>query len=206
MTTTAASTMLVMDANNVAVSAGRYFLGDPCYPFPNTGPDEPRWRELLRSCAFFDANSDARTEAKYGPWTGPPGPVGTVIHEGIAYPVVAFSTYGGDGGFKGSDGFEYGVDAGLIGLVPMTLIEALDKDYTEEWLAGCGTILDTDIGFVAATDGAGVLTFDTIVINTRDDADDTETSECFRCGDPMPYGYCESRGCDDEEDEEDEED
>lgn len=203
MTTSVAATMLVMDANNVAVSAGHYFLGDPCYPFPNTGPDEPRWIELLRSCGYFDSNPSASDEARYGPWTGTPGPVGTVTVNGVGYPVVAFSTYRGDGGFKGSDGFEYGVDAGMIGLVPVALIEALGRDYTDEWLATCGTILDADIGFVAETDGNGVMTFGTITINTRDDAQE-ETPECFRCGYPMPYGYCESISCQpDEDDDED---
>lgn len=201
MTTTTPATMLVLDANHVAVSAGRYYLGDPCYPFPNDGPDNHLWMELLRSCAFFSATPDAHAEARFGPWTGTPGPVGVVTLNGVTYPIVSFSTAHGDGGYMGTDGFEYGVDAGQIGLVPMALVEALNTDLV--WLAGCGTIIDTNIGFMAETDGNGRLTFDTVAINTSDDPDD-EDNECFACGYPMPGGYCERRGCTNNADEDDE--
>ena len=43
--------------------------------------------------------------------------------------MLAFGTAHGDGTFRGSNGFLYGVDAGLIGLVP---VSASDRDLNTE--------------------------------------------------------------------------
>lgn len=74
----------------VVVPAGTYLLGDPCYSIE--GDD---WDTVLNTTNFFE------TEGKL--------PDGRFV--------MAFSTAYGDGGYTGSNGFEYCVDAGLIGLV-----------------------------------------------------------------------------------------
>lgn len=80
---------------NVTMLAGKYVLGDPCYCFSSDDPDD-LWMKLLESCDYFDK------------------PIGEV--NGVK--ILGFHTAYGDGTYAGSDGFDYGVDAGLIGLVP----------------------------------------------------------------------------------------
>ncbi len=92
----------------VTVPAGEYILGDPCY----TVPDDA-WSRLLDSCGCFD---DAT-------------PVGTVL----GYQVLAFGTAHGDGIYEGSDGYEYAVDAGLIGLVPASMPGITNHDDDTTW-------------------------------------------------------------------------
>lgn len=79
----------------VRVKAGKYFVGDPCYLFPH----HPTWMELLESCDYFNQ------------------PEGTVHGE----TVVASRTQYGDGRYESSIGVSFGVDAGLIGIVPEAL-------------------------------------------------------------------------------------
>ena len=77
----------------VTAPAGEYFLGDPCYAVP-----QDDWMPLLQDAKYFD------------------NPTGTVN----GYTVIGFNTAYGDGSYRGTDGFDYGVDAGLIGLTPMS--------------------------------------------------------------------------------------
>lgn len=85
----------VHNRNYVIVPAGTYILGDPCYATPNEC-----WDEAIETSDIFN------------------DPVGYITVEGNRYPILGFGTAYGDGTYLGSDGFEYSVDAGLIGLVP----------------------------------------------------------------------------------------
>ena len=78
---------------SIIVPAGRYYLGDPCYVIRDND-----WIPLLENCNYFIDH--------------PVGKVG-------GYDIVAFSTKHGDGTFYDQHKNEYGVDAGLIGLVPV---------------------------------------------------------------------------------------
>lgn len=184
MESTAAATMTALDETHVAVSAGRYFVGDPCYPFPNNGPDNREWLRMLSTCNYFDGH-----------------PVGTVTLRGQTYPVAAFHTAYGDGGYPGTDGVTYAVDAGLIGLVPMALVEAFVRENDDEWLSRLGSIVEFPEGFIAKIEGEGKFTFGTIVIET---GDSDEVEACHRCGYDMEYGYCERSGCVDDDEDDDE--
>ena len=185
----------------VAVPAGRYYLGDPCYPFPNDGPFEPLWMALLLSCGFFGSvKGKAGEDSGYGRLTGDTGPVGQVTVGDETFHVVAFGTAYGDGEYQGSDRFGYGVDAGLIGLVPMALVEALDPDATHrEWLfsegRSCGTVQEFEMGVLAERDADGTLTFGPVTIKTGDDANDDE-DVCWDC----EQTYCDGE-CKDEDDD-----
>ena len=123
-------------SHTVTVEPGKYWLGDPCYTV-----QDDLWVELLQSCDYFNQ------------------PIGTVN----GFQVLAFQTKWGDGVYKGSDGHEYPVDAGLIGLVPVALApDSPDGDRIVEFTR------PTD-----CTDDDGVLTFGTITINTaKEDYDD----------------------------------
>jgi hypothetical protein len=118
-------------AVSVQVPAGKYVLGDPCYSVP-----DEHWDALLASCEYFNE------------------PVGTV--NGVK--VLAFSTKWGDGCYQDQFENEYGVDAGLIGLVPIALATKGDSTYT--------TIVEFSTPTVCSTNGEGKLTFGKYVIDT----------------------------------------
>ena len=82
---------------------GAYLIGDPCYFLQ----DNDFWSALLKSCAFFtDHVNGVHTITDYA---------------GNDHKCALFDT-GGDGGFLGSDHFEYGVDSGTIGVFPVPFI------------------------------------------------------------------------------------
>jgi len=118
-------------AVSVQVPAGRYVLGDPCYSVP-----DEHWDALLTSCEYFDE------------------PIGTVKD----MKVLAFSTRWGDGCYYDQFGNEYGVDAGLIGLVPIALATKGVNTYP--------TIVEFSTPTVCSTNGEGKLTSGKYVIDT----------------------------------------
>lgn len=81
------------------LAAGTYLVGDPCYAFSNDVAGI--WMEWLRD-AWKDTDPNSLT-----------------ILEGRVrgMRIAASSTAHGDGVYTGSDGFEYSVDAGLLGAV-----------------------------------------------------------------------------------------
>jgi len=128
----------------VEVPAGSYILGDPCYAVPNH-----EWGQLLQSCNYFE------------------NPVGKITrHDKSDYHVVAFGTRWGDGTYRGSDGNDYPVDAGLIGLVPVEMVEDL-ADHT---------IVEFNRDTLCVNDGSGNLRFGHITIDTElaDEEDEDE--------------------------------
>lgn len=125
----------------VIIPAGKYYLGDPCYSVPDS-----EWMDLGATCDWFE------------------NPVGT-LRDGTK--IYAMSTAWGDGEFRGSDGFYYGVDAGIIGLVPVTV--KLDDDFMPELVK----VVEFDHPVMMFED-KGVLHFGHISIDTdpRPDYDD----------------------------------
>lgn len=129
---------------SVMVPAGTYVLGDPCYVIE--GDD---WDAVLTNSNYFG------------------NPIG--FARGVA--MLGFHTAYGDGCYQGSDGYSYGVDAGLIGLVPLSLAEKhsgfADSDhriieFTNETLC---------------TNENGVMNFGSIRIDTTEEVlyeDDNE--------------------------------
>lgn len=151
MTTTTAQMVATARGWTVTIPAGTYFLGDPCYVVP----DED-WMPLLESCRYFGLSDPDLP--------GVPSPVGTTP-SGIQ--VVAFSTAYGDGTYVDQRGWEYSVDAGLIGLTPETI--RFKNDYAPEVLDRLGRLVTFDQDTTATTDGEGRMTFGQFTINTADD-------------------------------------
>jgi hypothetical protein len=83
----------------VILPKGKYFIGDPCYAVTDN------WD------AFCDKSFEKETMTEYKDT-----------------PMFCHSTAYGDGLFRGSDKKSYGVDAGIIGVVPMSLVTETDKD------------------------------------------------------------------------------
>lgn len=126
----------------ITVPAGTYVLGDPCY---SVGDDE--WMPLLESCGYFCEEGS---------------PIGTLPDGQHVY---AFGTAYGDGLYTDQFGHKFGVDAGLIGLVPTTAVkQGLSSEVTTV------TFFEPT---ECSTDGE-TLTFGPHVIPTGDEADDDD--------------------------------
>ena len=127
---------------DVVVPAGQYVLGDPCYAVPNDD-----WDELLASCDYFR------------------NPIG-LVRDGLqTFYVLGFSTRWGDGEYLGSNGMSYPVDAGLIGLVPVEMVNDLESHYQN--------IVTFTKDTVCSYNGSGRLVFGGISIET-DPAEEEE--------------------------------
>jgi hypothetical protein len=132
----------------VTVPAGQYVIGDPCYAVP-----DQYWLPLLDSCDYFRS------------------PVGWFSRTGYSTDknyVLAFGTKWGDGCYLGTDGNEYPVDAGLIGLVPFNVVEDLSQHEKN--------IVTFDRPTLCINDGSGRLRFGHITIDT-DPVEEEEEDE-----------------------------
>lgn len=139
MSTTSKFKMII---TGVEMPAGKYWVGDPCYFVPDT-----RWMEWLEAADYLNSPR-------------------ILVAEIDGYPVAGVGTAYGDGCYPGSDGYSYGVDAGLIGVTPIEVA----RNVTREDL---GTLVEFDKPFVCSyTDG--VIRLGHISINTEDDAEDED--------------------------------
>jgi hypothetical protein len=83
------------------LAAGTYLVGDPCYAFDNDNPNGDTWMEWLND-AWKDVDAN-RVRILDGRVRG--------------MRICASGTEHGDGTYRDQDGFEYMVDAGLLGAV-----------------------------------------------------------------------------------------
>lgn len=133
----------VIKQTNVEMPAGEYIVGDPCYAVP-----DERWMEWLEASDY--TNSD-RMHPLLGELDG--------------RSVLGFSTQFGDGVYHGTDGHEYGVDAGLIGLVP---VEVADMAEDATWRRCSQQITFAEDTECSRTD-EGTLKFGSLTIQTGDE-------------------------------------
>jgi hypothetical protein len=140
-----------MSNSTFILPAGTYWIGDPCYPFPNDGPKSDEWSNALDATNFFE-----KPHCNLGP-----------------IQVLANDTSHGDGTYTGSDGNGYAVDAGLLGIMPESTVDYLGND--KEWLTKCGKFKTFDAPFkVVFYDGC--FQFGDLIIHTCDE-DDMEDDE-----------------------------
>lgn len=125
--------------------AGRYYLGDPCYVI-----EGERWDEFLGE--FWEVK--------------PRGGIFTFDH----FECCAFYTKYGDGTYSTTEGSLLGVDAGMIGLVPLTIITSGHPEQD-------GTIVSFSAAF-ECYEQDGLLIFGDIEVDTAGDDED----ECPYCG------------------------
>ena len=105
----------------VTMPAGMYFLGDPCYAIDEDGV----WDEWL-------------AEAEEA---GTPAANGVMVADVDGVPMLGFQTAYGDGGYLSSDGEHlFGVDSGMIGLVPIELVHRYFRRPVAD-LNGLGTFI-----------------------------------------------------------------
>ena len=102
------------------IPAGRYYIGDLCYGLPDTIYD------YVFGGTVYDAGFYKNEERNTFFFLG--------------------NTYGGDGDYKGSDGFHYSVDSGTIGICPVELlsyeddVKGLGKIYSFKKPVQCSAI------------------------------------------------------------------
>lgn len=94
-------------SNNMILPAGKYWIGDPCYIFPHTGPMKNKWDEILEEVDFFEVSYGELDNGKIKVW--------------------AASTAYGVGCYVGSNGKVFTVDDGLIGIVPQETVDYLGR-------------------------------------------------------------------------------
>lgn len=136
--------------------AGRYYIGDPSYAFDKT------WGNILNETSFFNNE---------------PCKIGKHL-------CAAGATADGDGLYKDQNGFEYPVDAGMIGILPIVLLRRERKlNITKIAKEKYGRIMDFEKPFEVIIKN-GKFNFGGILIDTTgEDEDDEEEYRSSR------YGY-----------------
>ena len=85
------------------IPAGCYYVGDPCYAVSHDEEGSQAWDAILTSSNIFDG-------CIKGTWGG--------------FEVYASQTAYGDGVYTDQNSeYEFGVDAGLIGVIPVALVD-----------------------------------------------------------------------------------
>lgn len=149
----------------IEVPAGAWFIIDPCYTFAHDTQGFTQWRALLSSSAMFGYDDNQ------------PGGIGTIpvpdstdaagAPVQVQLSVAAVSTAHGDGVYYDTDGHAYGVDAGMIGVVPAWW-GATSGAHTVPELLDLGRLVLADAAFqitIAGPNG-GLLRFGDIEIDT----------------------------------------
>lgn len=133
---------------SITMPAGKYFVGDPCYAVK-----DEMWLDWLNA-ADYSQNRHLVANTPDG------------------YQVVGFNTAHGDGSYFDQYGFRYGVDAGLIGLVPY--------EHNPEHDSILSNVVTFDSPFVASVDEKSNMQFGHISIltdNSGEDYDDYDDED-----------------------------
>lgn len=134
--------------HNSKLKAGTYYVGDPCHVF-----SDEVWQELLQKTRFFKNN----------------------FFEIDGYKGFASGTAYGDGIYVDNFGKEYGVDAGLLGVVPIELV----KRFVDNWegvkdnIKRIANVVDFDKDFYP-TEEEGFFQFGHIEIETGEQDEEEE--------------------------------
>lgn len=145
------------------IPAGKHWVGDPCYAFPQGTPADQAWMPCLESANFRDDPRILEAEA---------------VVDGRTYRFVASGTAYGDGVYSSAQmpQVEFPVDAGLIGVVPASQVEGEPFGMT---------LVDFAADFTVGYEKNGTIHIGEIEIFTgddpeddwEDDAEDWETDE-----------------------------
>ena len=131
------------DAMDNELPAGKYWIGDPCYVL-GRGKHED-WIDVLNKTNYFDGDVYTIRGSKL--WG-----------HGTAY---------GDGTYTDKEGREYGVDAGILSVIPWKLVEDKKKADT------LGHVVTFDAPFECRYD-SGILHMGHISIDTEGSSDEEQ--------------------------------
>jgi hypothetical protein len=130
--------------------AGKYYVGDPCYVFT-----DKEWDELIEQTYCFGIQYDKMPE----------GYEDTNVYNYKGMDFFTDGTAYGDGSYYDNEGRVYGVDAGLIGIVPFEILST-DGDG--------GQIIEFEKDFRVYSSGDGIFYFGNITIDTKNDDEDED--------------------------------
>jgi hypothetical protein len=128
---------------NKIFPAGEYYIGDPCYAVANS-----KWKHLIKSTGCFGLENTCKNPAKNW-WDG--------VFYYRKMKCFANGTRHGDGTYFDNFDRRYGVDAGLIGIIPASVC---DGDYLEG-----GNIVKFENYFTVDSD-KGLFIFGNVIIKT----------------------------------------
>lgn len=174
-----------------------HFIGDPCYVLHTV---EVEGTEGLWAESFCEALEKAESS------------LGFDGHfEYMGHPIFVHSTFHGDGSYEGTDGRSYGVDAGIIGAIPVELIEdeVVQEMIKQPYVRAVSLTADQ---LSRAYYEEGTFTFDTSEGRLDIETDPEEEYECEDCGSEISEyeynddGVCKWCRADREEQEREEED
>ena len=131
--------------------AGMYWIGDPCYVFPHEGPLCNKWVELLETNNYLKDSFAELDDGKITVWAD----------------ITAF----GDGSYLSSVNKRFGVDSGMLGIVPIETVDYLGKSREELEQSGLFVSFDTQFEIKFSY---GFFLFGDITIETNDDDYDEE--------------------------------
>ena len=120
----------------IKTNSERVWIGDPCYVL-----QDELWDDVCEQI-FKGGHKEV-------------GHVITVNYNGTEISFIQCGTAYGDGCFNSNTGFEYGVDAGCLAIVPEELIH---EDYNLDDSLGNYFEIETD-NISLQTDGKGTFTF-----------------------------------------------
>lgn len=153
-------------AESATVPAGTYRIGDPCYSVP-----QDRWLEWLEAAG----NEKGRR---------------CLLAEIDGRPVLGIGTQYGDGEYFDQHGRAYGVDAGLIGLVPVDL-PGIDRDRTDEAAARSGLYHVVELAEPALCwydEDDGTIVLGEVRIHTGDEPEDEDDWDDWELDDDEDRG------------------
>lgn len=144
---------------------GKYYIGDPCYVI-----DDDEWMDALQSTRYFNLFVNGDCEGEYNEKDDQHG---VFERDGTLFAVS--STAYGDGEYPcvslGSLVGTCGVDAGLIGAIPLEMIDldAVNKNYSQG-IEGLGCVVEFAHPFnIEVSDG--LIDFGEFSVETGDSAD-----------------------------------
>lgn len=142
------------------MKAGLYWVGDPCYVLDkDNGWD---WGKVLDQTDYFSGDSCVITAKEK------------------VYQVCVYNTAHGDGVYFGSDGKDYSVDAGLIGIIPINALPSIKGKYGDGDAVDNGHLKLFSEDFSCQNE-SGLMTFGDILIDTLEEEEDV----CECCGNPL---------------------
>ena len=183
-----------------ATATPTHFVCDPCYVLHTIDPEGVPHMEGLWVKSFVEAISDAEEAEDFDGH-----------FEYMGHPIFVHSTAYGDGSYEGSDGRSYSVDAGIIGAIPVELIEdEVVQEMIKQPYVRAVSMTESQLSKADYYDGT--FTFYTSEGRLEIETDPEEEYECEDCGSEITEyeyhddGVCKWCRADREEEEREEED
>jgi len=132
--------------NKVTLNPGNYWIGDPCFVFPDPTPLEDPWDDVLQATGFFAIKNYFKDD-KIEVWAT----------------TTEFSSYVGT--FFSKFGDVFPVDSGLLGIVSVSSFEFLKPDL--DFLDEAGSFITFEEPFEVFEEN-GVIHFGPLLVDMAD--------------------------------------